>query len=40
MRFQLVRLLLWIGLANLKNVKAYDDGSVLNGKAREKEHTN
>jgi hypothetical protein len=35
-----VRLLLWIRLADLKTVKAYDDGSVFNAKAREEEHEN
>lgn len=40
MRFQLVRLLLWIGLADLTTVKDYDDGSLLNGKTVEKEHNN
>lgn len=39
MRFQLVRLLLWIGMADLQTVKAYDDGSLLNGKTGEKEQT-
>lgn len=37
---QLVRLLLWIGLADLKIVKAYDDGSLFNTNAGEKEHIN
>ncbi|KAH8127758.1 hypothetical protein FP744_10005282 [Trichoderma asperellum] len=40
MRSQLVRLLLWIGLADLKIVKAYDDGSLFGPNAGEKEHAN
>lgn len=36
-RSQLVRLLLWIGLADLKIVKAYDDGTLFSSHAREKE---
>ncbi|KAL6899909.1 hypothetical protein GGI43DRAFT_384084 [Trichoderma evansii] len=40
MRSQLVRLLLWIGLADLKIVKAYDNGSLFSTNAGEKEHVN
>lgn len=40
MRLQLVQLLLWMGLADLKTIKAYDDGSLFSGKAGEKEHKN
>jgi hypothetical protein len=37
-RLQLVRLLLCLERVILKTIKAYDDGSLFNGKIEEKEH--